>query len=72
MLEKAKAPAAAINSDEGGDRNDIGNDEATARKSKRKLGNVCEERHLGRNRSNGSTIFDTWVWTGEPLQRRRT
>ena len=28
-------------------------------------------RYLFRSGPNGSTVFDTWKWTGEPLQRRR-
>jgi hypothetical protein len=49
-------------------------DEATARRSKRKLKNFWFEdggRYLFRYGDNGSTVFDIWKWTGEPLVRRR-
>jgi hypothetical protein len=47
--------------------------ELTARRAKRKLGNVWREgRYLSRSGNNGSTVFDVWKWIGEPLPRRGT
>jgi hypothetical protein len=50
----------------------LSNDDLTARKPKRKFGNVWLEggRNLFRSGANGSTVFDTWKWFGAPLRRR--
>jgi hypothetical protein len=44
----------------------------TARKPKRKFGNVWLEggRYLFRSGANGSTVFDTWKWFGAPAPKR--
>ena len=65
-----EAPAAVGSSGEGG--YEACTNDATSQKSKPKLGNLWFEgsRYLFRSRPNGSTVFDTWKWTGEPpLQR---
>ena len=52
----------------------VDTDEATARQAKRKLKNIWFEdsgRYVFRYGANGSTVFDLWKWTGEPLVRRR-
>jgi hypothetical protein len=49
-------------------------DDLTARRAKRKLKNTWYEnggRYLFRSGACGSTVFDTWRWFGEPLERRR-
>ena len=73
MPDKAKAPADVL-ADQGRGRKDrsMSTDGATARSPKRKLGNVWLEkgRYLYRVGANGSTVFDTWKWIGEPLTRR--
>ena len=68
QLKNEEAPAAAINSDEGG--YEACTDEPTARKPKRKLKNTWykQSRFLLRYGPNGSTVFDVF---GEPLPRRR-
>jgi hypothetical protein len=49
-------------------------DEFSIRRQKRKIGNFWSEgggRHRYSYGPHGITVFDTWVWTGEPLPRRR-
>ena len=75
MTHKAVAPAEVLQ-DQGRGKSvsDIGNDEFTSRRSKRKLKNVWYEdggRYLYRYGANGSTVFDVWKLIGEPLPRRR-
>jgi hypothetical protein len=56
-----------------GKRNEC-NNEFSKRRAKRKNGNVWYEeggRYLWKNGPNGSAAFDTWVWFGEPLLRKR-
>ena len=75
MTHKAVTPAEVLQ-DQGRGKSvsDIGNDESTSRRSKRKLKNVWYEdggRYLYRYGANGSTVFDVWKLIGEPLPRRR-
>ena len=74
MLDKAKAPAEVLQDQGRGSRGDANacTNESTSPKLKRKLGSVWLEkgRYLHRVGANGSTIFDTWKWIGEPLPRR--
>ena len=72
MQLKTVAPAEVLADQGRGGRDVASTDELTSRKPKRKLGNVWleEGRYLFRNGPNGSTVFDTWKWTGEPLPRR--
>jgi len=75
MTRNAKAPAEVLEDQgRGGDDDVACTNESTARKQKRKLGSVWLEkgRYLHRVGANGSTVFDTWKWIGEPLQRRHT
>ena len=73
MLDKAKAPTAMARGRGLGDEHDACADNSTSRRPKRNLGNVWLEqgRYLFRSGPNGSTVFDTWKWIGEPLPRRR-
>jgi hypothetical protein len=50
----------------------LSTDDTTARKPKRKFGNVWLEggHYLFRSGHNGGTVFDTWKWFGEPLRRK--
>ena len=72
QLKNEEAPAAVGRSGEGG--YEACTHDTTSRKPKRKLGSVWLEkgRYLHRVGANGSTIFDTWKWIGEPLPRRGT
>ncbi len=73
MTGKTKAPAEVLQDQgRGGDDCVSCTDESTSRKPKRKLRSVWLEkgRYLHRVGANGSTIFDTWKWIGEPVPRR--
>ena len=74
MTRNAKAPAEVLQDQGRGSRGDANacTNESTSRKPKRKLGSVWLEkgRYLHRVGANGSTIFDTWKWIGEPVPRR--
>ena len=76
MLDKTKAPAEVLQDQGRGSRGDANacRLEFTSRKLKRKPASVWLEEccYLYRLGANGSTVFDTWQWIGEPLQRRHT
>ena len=71
-----KAPA-EVRQDQGRGEWEIknGTDQFSERRAKRKNGNVWREeggRFLWKHGTSGSTCFDTWIWFGEPLPRRRS
>ena len=73
MLDKAKAPAEVLTDQSRGDKDVTSTDEATSRRSKRKLKNSWRDdggRYLYRYGANGSTVFDVWKLIGEPLPSR--
>jgi hypothetical protein len=75
MLREIKETATEVGQDlgSGEEKTDISTNEFSERRAKRKKGNVWTEergRYLFRSGANGSTVFDTWVWFGEPLRRR--
>jgi hypothetical protein len=73
MLDRAKAPAEVLQDQGRGGTKCVCTDDPTSRKQKRKLGSVWREgRYLYRSGPNGSAVFDTWTWTGEPLLRSRS
>ena len=71
MDAEIKAPAEVLQDQGRGGAYRRDNDESTARKQKRQLKNVWYEegRFLFCYSPNGSTVFDTWKWFGEPLHR---
>jgi hypothetical protein len=74
MRAEIVAPAEVLQDQGRGEQeSSLDNSESTSRNQKRKLGNVWLEdaRYLYRSGPTGSTVFDTWKWTGEPLKRRR-
>ena len=72
MTHKAKAPAEVLQDQGRGEKASLDTDEATARRAKRKLGNVWLERgrYLFKSGPNGSPIFDTWKRIGLPKRGR--
>ena len=71
MPDKASAPAEVLQDQGRGGDETYETSKSTSRRPKRKLGNVWSEgRYLYRSGPNGSTVVDTWKWTGEPPLRR--
>jgi hypothetical protein len=71
--DKAKAPAEGVKTHGRGEWKNDCTDQFSERHAKPKNGNGWYQdrgRYLLRSGPNGSTVFDTWVWFGEPLPRR--
>ena len=71
MPDKTVAPT-EVGQDQGRGElvSDIGNDEATARRAKRKLKSIWYEdggHYLCSYVNHGTTVFDVWKLIGEPL-----
>ena len=66
--DNVKAAAQVLPDPSSSSSQSLSTDEPTSQEPKRKPGSVWREgRYLYRSGPNGSTVFDAWRWTGEPV-----